>query len=106
MALLVAILLSLFVVPQPFGYVLVGAAVVYEVASGWWSWRWSRARRGVVGAEALVGATARVADACRPDGWVKVRGELWRARCVVGADAGETVRVREVSGLLLVVERL
>jgi len=37
------------------------------------------------------------------DDWVRVNGELWRAR---GAEAGERVRVRTVDGLTLEVERL
>jgi len=37
------------------------------------------------------------------DDWVRVNGELWRAR---GAEAGERVRVRAVDGLTLAVERL
>jgi len=37
------------------------------------------------------------------DDWVRVNGELWRAR---GAESGERVRVRAVDGLTLEVERL
>ncbi len=66
--------------------------------------RWSRRRRPAVGAEALVGAEAEVVEPCRPVGTVRVRGELWRARCERGAGAGERVRVRAVEGLELVVE--
>jgi membrane protein implicated in regulation of membrane protease activity len=36
---------------------------------------------------------------------VRIGGELWEARCAGGADVGETVRVVELSGLTLVVER-
>jgi membrane protein implicated in regulation of membrane protease activity len=50
-----------------------------------------------VGAEALVGVTGRMTD----DGWVRVNGELWRAR---GGSAGDEVRVRAVDGLTLDVE--
>jgi membrane protein implicated in regulation of membrane protease activity len=104
MALLVAILLALFVLPRPWGYVLVGAAVVYEVVSNWWSWRWSRSRRKVVGAAALIGVTADVTKPCCPDGWVRLNGERWQARCDGGAVPGDEVRVTAVDGLVLVVE--
>jgi len=50
-----------------------------------------------------VGAAAEVVEPCHPDGWVRVRGELWRARCDAGADVGAPVRVRAVEGLILVV---
>ena len=42
--------------------------------------------------------------ACRPEGQVRIAGEIWRARCAAGADVGDTVGVREVDGLMLVVE--
>ena len=104
MALLVAILLALLVLPSPWGWVLVGAAAAYEAVSTWLGWRWSRRGPSVVGSAALVGSPARVVEECRPDGWVEVRGERWRARCEDGADAGELVCVVAVEGLTLVVE--
>jgi membrane-bound serine protease (ClpP class) len=54
--------------------------------------------------EALIGAEARVVEACRPLGRVWVHGELWRARCDRGADVGERVRVLALDELTLVVE--
>ena len=54
---------------------------------------------------ALIGAEAVVLEECRPFGRVRVNGELWRARCDDGADAGETVVVRALDGLTLVVDR-
>jgi membrane-bound serine protease (ClpP class) len=35
---------------------------------------------------------------------VRLQGELWRARCAEGADAGEQVRVVALDGLTLLVE--
>jgi membrane protein implicated in regulation of membrane protease activity len=35
---------------------------------------------------------------------VRIAGEIWQARCDAGADVGEAVVVREVDGLVLVVE--
>jgi membrane protein implicated in regulation of membrane protease activity len=57
----------------------------------------------VVGAESLVGADALVVEPCRPVGRVRIRGELWRARCDEGADVGDTVAVRSLDALTLVV---
>ena len=105
MALVAAILLALFVLPSPWGLVAVVAGVAVEVGEAFF-WLWlSRRRRAVVGREALIGATALVTAPCRPVGQVRVQGELWAARCDDGADEGEAVRVREVEGLTLVVER-
>ena len=50
-----------------------------------------------------MGAAAEVVEPCFPDGWVRVGGELWRARCEAGADVGARVRVRAVDGLTLLV---
>jgi membrane protein implicated in regulation of membrane protease activity len=100
-----AILLAIFVVPAPWGVVLVGAAAVVEVAeSAFWIWL-SKRRRAAVGAETLVGALAEVASTCRPLGQVRVQGELWRAHCEEGADPGDSVRVERVEGLTLFVSR-
>jgi membrane-bound serine protease (ClpP class) len=101
---LVALLLALFVLPHPLGIAAIVGALVIEVGEAWF-WIWlSRRRRAVVGAEALLGADAVVVAPCRPDGQVRIAGELWRAHCEAGADAGQTVRVLGVSGLTLEVE--
>jgi membrane-bound serine protease (ClpP class) len=57
-----------------------------------------------MGAETLIGATARVVSDCRPLGQVRLRGELWRARCEAGASAGDTIRIVDRDGLTLLVE--
>lgn len=49
----------------------------------------------------LVGLTGKVVTACRPDGQVRVRGELWEATCAAGADTGTSVRVEAVDGLTI-----
>jgi membrane protein implicated in regulation of membrane protease activity len=65
-----------------------------------------RDRRQVVGAQTLIGREAVVTQSCRPDGQVRLNGELWEARCEEGADQGETVRVSGREGLKLLVERV
>jgi membrane-bound serine protease (ClpP class) len=101
---LVALLLALFVLPHPWGVVAIVGSLVIEVGEAWF-WIWlSRRRRAVVGAEALLGAEAVVVTECRPEGHVRVVGELWRARCDEGADVGQRVRIVGVAGLTLEVE--
>ena len=99
-----AVLLALFVVPAPWGLLLVTASAVVEVAETYFWIRLSRRWRIQAGAETLIGARAVVASSCRPAGQVRVQGELWRARCEAGADLGETVRVVGREGLTLLVE--
>jgi membrane-bound serine protease (ClpP class) len=99
-----AILLAVFVVPAPWGVVLVGVAAVVEIGETFfWIW-YSKRRRIQAGAETLIGARAEVVTACRPVGQVRVAGERWGARCERGAELGETVRIVGRDGLTLLVE--
>jgi membrane-bound serine protease (ClpP class) len=99
-----AVALAVFVVPHPWGLVLVSAAAVVELAESWFWLRFSRRRRIRAGAETLVGSTAQVVSECRPVGQVRVQGERWGARCEAGAGVGETVRIVGREGLTLLVE--
>ena len=104
MLFLIALLLAIFFLPSPWGIVLVvvaGIVDLTEVGIGLW---WSRRRKAAVGASALVGATGIAMGDLWPQGQVKVNGELWRARCDGGCDAGTSVVVRAVDGLTLEVE--
>ena len=104
MLLIGAILLAVFVVPAPWGVVLVAAAAVIEIGETFvWVW-YSKRRRIQAGAETLIGARAEVVTACRPVGQVRLARELWRARAEAGAEVGETVRVVGRDGLTLLVE--
>lgn len=104
MLLLVSILLAVFVLEEPWSWVVVAGAGVVEVAEAWLLVRWSQRRRSVVGAEALNGRVGIVTADCMPEGQVRVAGELWRARCAGGAAAGDEVVVRGLDGLTLLVE--
>jgi membrane-bound serine protease (ClpP class) len=99
-----AVLLALFVLPAPWGLVLVAASAVVEVGETYFWIRLSRRRRIQAGAETLIGARAVVVSPCRPVGQVRVQGELWRARCEPGAEPGETVRIVGREALTLLVE--
>ena len=54
--------------------------------------------------QALIGRAAKVVTVCRPDGQVRVAGELWQARSALGADPGDEVVIRGVEGLTLLVD--
>jgi membrane protein implicated in regulation of membrane protease activity len=99
-----AVLLAIFVVPKPWGLVLVAAAAVVEVGESFFWVHLSRRRRIQMGAETLIGASAAVVTECRPLGQVRLQGELWRARCELGASPGETVRIVGRDSLTLLVE--
>jgi membrane protein implicated in regulation of membrane protease activity len=99
------LLVVLGVVPAtPWGIPLIAAAAGVEVGeSFFWIWL-SKRRRAAVGAEALLGRTARVVRPCRPLGYVRLDGELWQARCAAGADRGADVRITALEGMSRVVE--
>ena len=104
MIFITSLLLAVFVLEEPWNWVAVGLGIVLEIAETLFFFWWSKRRKATVGAETLVGQTAVVSIECRPHGQVRIAGEIWQARCDAGAAVGEDVLVREVDGLLLVVE--
>lgn len=105
MALVIAILLAIFVLEEPWTWIVVMTGATFELIEAVVLIRWSKRRTAVVGAEALIGRRALVLADCRPSGQVRVAGELWQARCDPGADVGDEVVVKALDGLTLVVER-
>jgi membrane-bound serine protease (ClpP class) len=106
MLLVFAILLAVFVLEEPWSWIVVAAGATFELAEAALFIWWSKRRRAVVGTEALIGRRALVSAECRPYGQVRVGGELWQARCDPGADIGDEVVVTALNGLTLVVEPL
>jgi membrane-bound serine protease (ClpP class) len=104
MILLGAILLAAFVLPPVWGVGAVVAAGLVEIAETAFWIRLSRRRRIQVGPEALIGAHGEAVTPCRPEGRVRVGGELWQARCEAGVEAGDPIRVVGREALTLVVE--
>jgi membrane-bound serine protease (ClpP class) len=103
MLILIAIALLVFVLPPAIGVAVLVLAVVFELAElAFWRRLLSR-YRVVTGAEGLVGERAVVAERCDPEGAVRLRGEIWRARSEEPAEPGQTVEVVAVDGLTLVV---
>jgi len=99
-----AILLAVFVLPPGWGLAVVTAGIVIEVAEvGFWV-RFLRRYRVTTGREALIGQRAEVIEACDPRGRVRLRSEIWHARCEQGANVGERVVITGVTGLTLQVE--
>lgn len=100
-----AVLLALLVLPSPWGALLVAGAAVVDLVETVILVRWSRRRRPVTGADALVGSRGVATTRLAPSGSVRVRGELWAARVegVASVDPGVAVVVEAVDGLVLVV---
>jgi membrane protein implicated in regulation of membrane protease activity len=105
MLLVGAIVLALFVLPPGLGIAAVALGIAIEVAEvGFWI-RFLRRYRVQTGVEGLIGSTAEVIENCDPVGRVRLRGEIWHARCDSRAEVGEQVTVTGVDGLTLEVER-
>jgi membrane protein implicated in regulation of membrane protease activity len=105
MLLLGAIALALFVLPPGWGLAAVVLGIVIEVAEvGFWV-RFLRRYRVRTGSEGLVGQSGEVIEACDPRGRIRLRGEIWHARCSSEALVGDRVTVIGVDGLTLEVER-
>lgn len=110
---LVAIVLALavrfFELPVWLAWAVWGANVAKDLVL----YRWLRAAYAdhpsrFVGGDALVGAEGHVEEALTPQGFVRVRGERWKALARGGTelDAGRPIRVVSVRGLVLTVEPL
>lgn len=104
MVLVVLAILGLFLLPSPWGVVILGGAVAVEVLELLFWKRFLRRYRLRVGPEALLGMRADVVRPCSPVGVVRVRGELWNARASSPVESGQTVIVAGVDGLTLHVE--
>jgi membrane protein implicated in regulation of membrane protease activity len=100
---LLAIALLLFL-PSPWnavGFLVVIPLWLLELFG--WN-RTVKNRRKAVGAQTLIGKEAVVTTPCRPDGQVRLDGEIWAARSAAGASPGDRVRVVGREKLTLLVE--
>jgi membrane protein implicated in regulation of membrane protease activity len=103
--LIAMIALALFALPPGWGIAAVSLGIAVEIAEVAFWVRFLRRYRISSGPEALIGRRAEVIEACEPLGRVRLRGEIWHARCEQGAAVGDGVVVTGVAGLTLQVER-
>ena len=100
-----SVLVALFVAPPPWGPLLVGCAIVWEIAEKAFWFRYTRRIPIAVGREAMIGLPVTVISPCRPEGRVQLHGERWQARCSAGAAIGETLVIEAVDQITLLVGR-
>lgn len=86
------------------GVALVGLAAVAEIVEVWLWMKYLRRHRVATGVEGMIGERATVVESCMPEGTVRLRGEIWAAHSLTGAESGEKVTVTGVHGLTLEVE--
>lgn len=61
----------------------------------------SRKKPVVTGGEQLIHSTGEVAEDFEREGWIRIHGELWRARSGVPLKSGQSVSVIAIHGLTL-----
>jgi len=98
-------LVLLHIVQGGWAIALLLATGILELSQTAFWLRYTQRRAATVGAETLVGRVVEVSEECRPDGRVRIQGELWNARCPEGASRGERVRITGLDGLTLQVVR-
>ena len=104
MGLVIGTLLSFMYLDPPWRYLAIIPLALWEIFEIYLWLKWRRVR-SITGREAYVGATGRAITDCNPDGQVQVKGQIWRAYCAPGVEAGEDVIVEAVDGLRLTVAR-
>jgi membrane-bound serine protease (ClpP class) len=80
------------------GFIFIVVRAVYKV----------HRTRPVTGKEGIVGSTAIVSSELKPEGQVRISGEIWRAVSETGKHIkkGEKVSVRSIDGLTLTVSKI
>ena len=105
MAAIVGIALAIFVLPEPWGIVAITVGIAIEVVENVFWFRYQKRRRVRTGVEGHIGERAEVVRALSPEGKVKFRGEVWKARAPEPVREGETVTVTGTDRLTLEVVR-
>ena len=103
MLIVVAFALLVFL-PSPWNLVAFGVVGLLGIVE-LFAWnRTVRHCRKEVGAQTLIGREATVVSPCRPDGQVRLDGEIWAARSSSEAAIHDSVRVVGRDRLTLIVE--
>jgi membrane protein implicated in regulation of membrane protease activity len=94
----------LLLLPSPWNLIGFIIAFVLGLCELFLWQRTVRNRPRAVDAANLIGREAVVVTACKPEGQVRLDGEIWSARSEPGASEGEVVRVVGRRRLRLLVE--
>ncbi len=99
-ALIVSILLALFILPSPWGLIVVICGALIEIVEITWGLKLAR-KRSTIGSHTLIGREAIVVRELDPVGQVTIDGERWKARCATGAALNARVVIEKIEGLTL-----
>ncbi len=106
----VLLLIVLLIILPLFNIILewwaVVAIVVIELAISAFTYIMGRralSKRLIYGLDSMIGCVGTVSTSLNPTGYIKIRGELWRAVCNENLEAGTEVIVTEMEGMKLTV---
>ena len=85
--------------------IVMGAFLVYSVYT-YSRGRAAMRRNPMVAPETIIGSRGRVATSIDPRGYVRVKGELWKAQSTYRLDVDEEIYVIGIEGIQLVVAPL
>lgn len=99
----IAIILAAIFLDGVWRIVVIGGLLLFEAfeITLWLRWR---KRRSTTGAETIVGTQGIALTDCRPEGQVKVRGQIWTAHSSAGVFEGDPIEVIAVDGIKLEVK--
>ena len=100
MSLAIGTALAFAFLEPPWRWIAIGVLATVE-ALEILLWLRLRRLRAMTGKEGMLGTKGRALTNCDPEGQVKVKGQIWKARCPDGARAGDDVVVTGMSGLQL-----
>jgi membrane-bound serine protease (ClpP class) len=100
----IAAILAIIFLESPWKWIVAGTLLVVDVFEIMVWLRW-RERRSITGSESLVDQHGEAIGALDPEGQVKVRGQIWKARATEPVARGEWVKIDAVDGLTLVVSK-
>ena len=100
MAFIIGTLLAITFLDGVWRVLAIAAVAMIELFEIFIWLRWRKVK-STTGAEGLVGMNGQALSDCRPEGQIKIKGQIWKAHCKEGVAEGEDVVVQDVNGLRL-----
>jgi membrane-bound serine protease (ClpP class) len=100
----IAAILAIIFLDPPWKWVVAGVLLVTDVFEIFIWLRW-RKRRSITGSETLVDLHGEAIEPLDPEGQVKLRGQIWKARSSETVARGDWVKVDAIEGLTLLVSK-
>ena len=100
----IAAILAIIFLDPPWKWIVAGTLLVTDIFEILIWMRW-RKRRSITGSDTLVDQHGEAIEDLDPEGQVKLRGQIWKARSSEPVARGEWVKVDAIEGLTLMVSK-